>query len=119
MTAIVLTVFMLLSVMPVSLYAQGRVPVSDAEAIQADRAIETIPDDTTVPNDSALEETPQKEAMVSNGVNINGVYAIRKVGTNVYAKNTTLDSLAWVFQEFFFSPPVSESDRDYLFKIAY
>lgn len=120
MTAIVLTVFMLLSVMPVSLYAQGRVPASDAEAIQADRSrVETIPDDTIVPNDSTLEETPQKEAMASNGVNINGVYAIRKAGTNVYAQNTTLDSLAWVFQEVFSSPPVSESDRDYLFKIAY
>lgn len=49
----------------------------------------------------------------------NGVYAIEKAGTDVYVKNNTLDSLAWVFQEPFTSPPTSASDRDYMFKIAY
>lgn len=49
----------------------------------------------------------------------NGVYAVEKAGTEVYVKNNTLDELAWVFQEPFTSPPTSESDRDYMFKIAY
>ncbi len=49
----------------------------------------------------------------------NGVYAIEKANTDVYVKNNTLDELAWVFQEPFASPPTSESDRDYMFKIAY
>lgn len=49
----------------------------------------------------------------------NGVYAIEKADTDVYVKNNTVDEIAWVFQEPFTSPPVSSSNRDYLFKIAY
>ena len=50
---------------------------------------------------------------------LDGVYAIKKADTNIYVKNITLNELAWVFQEPFASPPTNESDRDYMFKIAY
>ena len=49
----------------------------------------------------------------------NGVYAIEKANTDVYVKNNTIDALAWVFQDPLNSPPVSKTDRDYLFKITY
>ena len=48
-----------------------------------------------------------------------GVYAIGKANTDVYVKNNTVDKLSQVFQETFASPPTDQSDRDYLFKIAY
>lgn len=49
----------------------------------------------------------------------NGVYAIEKAETDVYVKNNTLDELAWVFQDPFESPPLSELNKDYMFKITY
>lgn len=49
----------------------------------------------------------------------NGVYAIEKADTDVYVRNNTVDEIAWVFQEPLTSPPISSSNRDYLFKIAY
>ncbi len=49
----------------------------------------------------------------------NGVYAIEKADADVYVKNNTLDSLAWVYQRPLTSPPTTANDRDYMFKIAY
>lgn len=48
-----------------------------------------------------------------------GVYAIEKADTGVYVKNNTVDEISRVFQEPLTSPPISSSNRDYLFKIAY
>lgn len=48
-----------------------------------------------------------------------GVYAIKKNGSTIYAKNDTVDPLAWVFQESLTSLSMNEANRDYMFKFAY
>ncbi len=48
-----------------------------------------------------------------------GVYAIKKNGSTIYAKNDTVDPLAWVFQESLTSLSLNEANRDYMFKFAY
>lgn len=48
-----------------------------------------------------------------------GVYAIKKNGSTIYAKNNTVDPLAWVFQESLTSLSMNEANRDYMFKFAY
>lgn len=72
-----------------------------------------------IPNDSYVAESESVEQQLTSSSTINGVYAIRKANTNVYVQNNTLSSLSWVYQETNSTPPISSTDREFLFKIAY
>ncbi len=117
--AFVITLTILMSMVPTSVYAQS----NNNSFMNTDDVIVDLPNDsyteeTAIPN-NLIKEEATTTTRASSAVISNGLYAIRKVGTDVYVKNNTLDELAWVFQELFSSAPTSSSDRDYLFKIAY